>query len=185
MVASNKSPVKWQHRRQLAQEGRERERVRVREETRLRKVGWRRETRGVIMAGRTGRWRETRRAQDEERERGGLLPHMSRFASPERKFSTNALCTLGLRRIGRAIPTTATVYARIALMRVGRVADDAREKGCRSYFAQMRCESRREADRGLEILPFVTCSASRNIFSPSLETRECEVASYKVLSVQR
>lgn len=35
----------------------------------------------------------------------------------------------------------------IALMRVGRVADDAREEGRRSYFVQMRCESRGEGDR--------------------------------------
>lgn len=62
---------------------------------------------------------------EKEIARGGLLLRTSRFASPERKFSTNALCTLGLRRIGRAIPTTATVYARcIALMRVGRVVDN-------------------------------------------------------------
>lgn len=63
----------------------------------------------------------------ERRPSGGLLPRTSRFASPERKFSTNALCTLGLRRIGRAIPTTAAVYARVAPMRVRRVAGDAHE----------------------------------------------------------
>jgi len=85
--------------------------------------------------------------QEREKEiaRDGLLLRTSRFASPERKFSTNALCTLGLRRIGRAIPTTATVYARnIALMRVGRVVDNIC-KG-QSYFVQIRCESRDEVD---------------------------------------
>lgn len=54
--------------------------------------------------------RETVRQREGDEARGGLLPHASRFVSPERKFSTNALCTLGLRRIGRAIPTTVPVY---------------------------------------------------------------------------
>ena len=47
--------------------------------------------------------------RERERERKGergLLPRTSRCASPERKFSTNALCTLGLCRIGRTIPIT-------------------------------------------------------------------------------
>lgn len=61
-VASNKSPVKWQHRRQLAQgeyvweeegEGREeRDKENTREETSLKEIGERGDT--VIMAGREG-----------------------------------------------------------------------------------------------------------------------------------
>lgn len=99
----------------------------------------------MIMVGRIGgkdkcekdRWKE----REEEREtagqgegdkaRGGLLPHTSRFVSPERKFSTNALCTLGLRRIGRAIPTTVPVYRR-----VGCVADYVRKGVARPFISR-------------------------------------------------
>lgn len=67
MVASNKSPVKWQHRRQLAQgecarerkrkeerrkEEKDKENIHMREETSLKEVGEREDT--VIMAGREG-----------------------------------------------------------------------------------------------------------------------------------
>lgn len=55
------------------------------------------------------RWATLTDQRERERERKGergLLPRTSRCASPERKFSTNALCTLGLCRIGRTMPIT-------------------------------------------------------------------------------
>lgn len=140
MLASNKSPVKWQQCRQLAQEKVKREREKGGDRECIRRGdeieremyddnGGPRRGKGQVRGGQIEG--ETGRQGEGDEARGGLLPHTSRFVSPERKFSTNALCTLGLRRIGRAIPTTVPVYRC-----VGCVADYVRKGVARPFISR-------------------------------------------------